>query len=534
MHSSRRTAAAPRLTPPPPTPRYVNGQRYLDDNATFDGAASQHLRASGSSTSLVMSDHFSHSAQDKKARGAQWLANSNKVLCFIGYFQEAVHESLLENYRIRKVQLFYYLEDDTMQITELKMENSGVPQGNFLKRHRVRKEEEDCFYTLDDLRIGKTIELYGRVFQIVDASKATVAYLAARGVEMDAPQPFPVDEYEATRNAIMSRETGGDANVSHNIRKNPMKIFAEAALGNTVNNSNRAGFLQYDRKVLRFQCVWDDRDNLYGDIQYFKVHYFLTDDTMEVLSVYGPNSGRDPFPVMLKRGKLPKGRFMSASEAKLADADPEQYHWTDFAIGNTLQVYSRTLMLVDADDSTRGFYESQGRDLGPPIEPDLDHKPTFERKLPPYTGFGTDEDSLTSCVGSLCQVAPTRKLGSSTVLRFCAKLDHNKAEDQGRVFVVQYFLADHTIMIREPPRRNSGIIGGNFLSRMKVKDEFGDPIPIESFYVGNTVMIMGHPFNIYEADKATETYIRENFKPPAAEAKEEAFNPADEKESFAF
>lgn len=41
-------------------------------------------------------------------------------------------------------------------------------------------------------------------------------------------------------------------------------------------------------------------------------------------------------------------------------------------------------------------------------------------------------------------------------------------EDDGRQFIITYFKADRTVVVREPPKRNSGIIGGNFLSRMKV------------------------------------------------------------------
>lgn len=41
-------------------------------------------------------------------------------------------------------------------------------------------------------------------------------------------------------------------------------------------------------------------------------------------------------------------------------------------------------------------------------------------------------------------------------------------EDEGRRFIVTYYKADRTVVVREPPKRNSGIMGGNFLSRMKV------------------------------------------------------------------
>ena len=31
-------------------------------------------------------------------------------------------------------------------------------------------------------------------------------------------------------------------------------------------------FLEMDRKVLRFYCVWDDRDNMFGEMRKFIIH----------------------------------------------------------------------------------------------------------------------------------------------------------------------------------------------------------------------------------------------------------------------
>ena len=36
------------------------------------------------------------------------------------------------------------------------------------------------------------------------------------------------------------------------------------------------------------------------------LHYFLSDDTLEIREVMRPNSGRDAVPVFVKRAKLPK------------------------------------------------------------------------------------------------------------------------------------------------------------------------------------------------------------------------------------
>jgi hypothetical protein len=68
-----------------------------------------------------------------------WLKYDRKVLRFYAYFQEHVVESRLENYRIRPVLIYYYLSDESIFITEKKVENSGIPQGVFLKRQRVPK-----------------------------------------------------------------------------------------------------------------------------------------------------------------------------------------------------------------------------------------------------------------------------------------------------------------------------------------------------------------------------------------------------------
>lgn len=60
-----------------------------------------------------------------------------QVLRFYGYFKESVVESRLENFRIRKLILYYYLEDNSVAIIEPKQMNSGIPQGAFLKRQKV-------------------------------------------------------------------------------------------------------------------------------------------------------------------------------------------------------------------------------------------------------------------------------------------------------------------------------------------------------------------------------------------------------------
>lgn len=68
-------------------------------------------------------------------------------------------------------------------------------------------------------------------------------------------------------------------------------------------------FIEMDRKVLRFYAVWDDRQSTYGELRPFLIQYYLVDDTLEVREVHKPNDGRDPFPVLIRRQKVPKDRY---------------------------------------------------------------------------------------------------------------------------------------------------------------------------------------------------------------------------------
>lgn len=61
----------------------------------------------------------------------------------------------------------------------------------------------------------------------------------------------------------------------------------------------------------------------------------------------------------------------------------------------------------------------------------------------------------------------------SNVLRFVAKMDTQKPIEVDRRFTISYFLSDDTILVFEPPQRNSGIIGGKFLERGRVKKPEG-------------------------------------------------------------
>jgi EF-hand domain-containing protein 1 len=95
-------------------------------------------------------------------------------LRFYGYFKEHVVESRLENFRIKKITIFYYLEDKSIMVTEPKQVNSGTPQGVFLKRQVVLKPDGSGQpFMPDDFGIGIDIGIFGRQTRIYDCDAYT-------------------------------------------------------------------------------------------------------------------------------------------------------------------------------------------------------------------------------------------------------------------------------------------------------------------------------------------------------------------------
>ena len=79
--------------------------------------------------------------------------------------------------------MFYYLEDDTLHIVEPRIENSGVPQGIFLKRHKLPfPEDQSKYYTWRDLDVSQNLNVYGRIFRICDCGEFTRRFYAEQGV----------------------------------------------------------------------------------------------------------------------------------------------------------------------------------------------------------------------------------------------------------------------------------------------------------------------------------------------------------------
>jgi len=302
-------------------------------------------------------------------------------------------------------------------------------------------------------------------------------------------------------------------NLSQHLEINEGKEYNELALGGSRKNIKLQQYLENDRMVLAFKCYWDD-PTPYGSRMYYILHYYLADDSVEMLENLARNSGRDPYPVFWRRSPLHKNPQQSAAPGMLAP-DPDIYKPEDFVVGQTVTVYGRDIMLYDCDHFTRDFFVKYMGVKQGSIEikhPDQTH---VTLSHPPHTGFGTEEDSLASCL-RLTPRVPYRDinklmLDADKVLRFSGKMTNGRPEDVHRRFVIAIYLADDSVGVWELKQRNSGHAEGKFAQKSRKKNpETGQWFCAKDFAIGKTVEINSTPFILIGADLGTLQKMEDN------------------------
>ncbi len=268
---------------------------------------------------------------------------------------------------------------------------------------------------------------------------------------------------------------------------------------------------------------------MYGQKHYVSVRYYLADDTFEVLEIKQTNDGGEPFRALFKRGPLPHGATYQDSRSRDIEDDIGKQSYVTWQhpsvrVGKYLNVMSRPILLYDADPATYQWYaEKLGSDMrGYASNPKADEEAAaeiIEVEPAPYDEFrfGTEEDSLSSFF-SLVPKVPRRdhaKLAENDgrVLRFTAKFEPTAAKPLNRIeatrsFTLTFFMATDEVSIYEPPQRNSGVVGGKFLLRTKLRNpDTGDFFRAKDFRIGGVVTINGHSFRIQKADAKTSKLL---------------------------
>ena len=217
----------------------------------------------------MSSSHAIHQAFDGKQYTElyqpNWVKLDKHVLRFYGFFKESAVESNLETYRLRKLIVFFYLEDGSLSAIEPKQMNSGIPQGDFLKRQKVLKSDESGYFiSVFDLRVGGEVVIFGKNVKLYDCDEYTREFYESLGLPQDYPRECPNDNFEKITYTKYVPQ-----------KDKMMMDYLEHKLGGGRMPSQKQ-FLENDRKVLRFFA--------YSEIP-FVLHYFLADDTLEVREI---------------------------------------------------------------------------------------------------------------------------------------------------------------------------------------------------------------------------------------------------------
>lgn len=410
------------------------------------------------------------------------LEKKEETLTFAAYFVEPVLEYTSKSVpyqarRVRKCLISFFPLNATVAVDEPKTKNSGYVQGRLLKRCHARKTDGSAFCR-EDFAVGRELEIFGRVFVIVDADTRTRrSYDEEYGVDLGPAIEYPDDGFDAERARM---------EISRPLRPDTARPLSAPA-------SKKA-----DEPVLRFFCAYQE-DRPGGDHRHYTLHYFLADETIEIKEV--PTEGVQRFPNLLRRSRLPRRDTTTPLNPLTEPARPTQFvAWEDLRCGSTIWVWGRPLLLLSCDRRTEAWYMTRGI-TQQPLQVAGDEGEAFPQTLPPFNGFGAENDlyamglSLQPAVVNSTQDDYQRFMAADNkVLRFeCSLLG-----DSPRAFVINYYLGDDTIMVYEPPVRNSGFTGGVFLTRSRYKKHIPDQRSMEKHGMGSVLSRWLRPADFYE------------------------------------
>ena len=352
---------------------------------------------------------------------------SGELVCrFYAYVVQELADNNKEPERLRKVEILMYQSDQTLEIKEVKVASGGLVPIS-LKRHQVLKPitdgvyENEPYYTIHDCRAGTVFNIYNSYYTLVDADKSTRIYMNERGLEFGEGIPYPTIGYNPSASWVSVVDTINEARM----------------IAQRESHDKAMKFYEYNTQVLRFFGVWSDR---VGNKNKVKIHYYLADDTIEVVTLYGKNDGRDHVPKFLKRMKIrmpageendykPGGSLLMTStfEDPLDITIPPFYKWTDIGVGSTLRFAGIKIVIEDADNFTRQFYRNNGTPLSDRVIEEIVPQRKYSIRIPPHNGIGSEEDSLQTCKGTLLPKAPKKDgakavMFAGQVLRYKCKL----------------------------------------------------------------------------------------------------------------
>ena len=357
--------------------------------------------------------------------------------------------------------LTYNLMDDSFTMMEPRCENSGLNQGCILRRQRLQKPDGTGLYSWRDIEIGGQIVMRGQIVHFTDCDDYTRKWYSEQGVTLGQPLQAPMDPNEVRENRERKKRKDYEMAKQRRIQSEMMHV-----------EEVKHRFLTYDRKVLRFHGIWDDRNSIFGSKHFVTLRFYLFDFTIDIQERHGAADG--PKTRFLVRQRIPKNSNHPISDEFARTRKSGFITIDDLFVGARILVFGKPLFVYGADEFTKRYFASQFGRIMENIDIHEPSVPIPRLPTPPSNGLGAEEDSIQNC--KMLRPKPMYrdmakyKKYAGKVMRFTARWDSERADEMARSFIISFYPSDDTVSIWETSGdgRNTGMVSGKFLERMKL------------------------------------------------------------------
>ncbi|EPY19961.1 protein associated with the ribbon compartment of flagellar microtubule [Strigomonas culicis] len=460
------------------------------------------------------------------------------VARFAGFFKETVQNSTMEKERVRKVCIRFHVEDNSISIQESQEINSGITDTRILDRRQVPKDTRNPsnIFLLSDFQIGGSVTIYGIIYTIVDMDARSRKYAReVLGEEAPAAVPWPDDVYSASVKNTFSKSavrgvTSDDMDLRRAVEQQLAGIYSKHS--NEDITIARQFFKNPIKEHLSYLALWDDRANISGDLHFCVIRLYSENTSIEIVEDRPENCGSTGGPILLSRQRVPKpgsdlaaSRFQEHTYGKLMKNN--YLSAEDIHIGETYTIYGKPFFVYDCDQFTRDYVKAN---CGFSLEPAIDIKPFLTEQKnhkvmfypPPPNGFGSEtekRDNWLTLEGKTARIDLEKVIHETgRVMKFSAKFAKPLSkDDEGRRFLVAFYRETDEVEVTEKAIRNSGFMGGRFLTKGKHRMELPNgttrPYTPSDFQVGKEVVIFKRPFLLLEMDDMTQHIVNGTDNP---------------------
>ena len=240
----------------------------------------------------------------------------------------------------RKFVIHYFLVDGTIEIRQVLPPNSGrVPVSQFLKKAILKKPGTDEPYTDADLRIGSTVDVFGRPFIIYDVDKFTRDFIDQRYGKQD----WTPETVTGTTDMFVADSTPHEPAPYNGWGDEEDSLGYCTSLHPQPPKKDIMKLINKEGQVLRFSAHFLNPAPQ-DAARKFVISYYMADDTIAIFEMPQRNSG------------FREGKFIQRGKYKKKDGS--FYTASDLSVGTEITINSFTFVTDNADEYAFNYMEA--------------------------------------------------------------------------------------------------------------------------------------------------------------------------------